>query len=104
MKKYHPRSWLQAIPPSAPCDHMIESPSGTYVEAQEARERIDNLVAENRAWRATLAQLLVAAENYTRNHDLHGDDAIITGRCWDKMRRSMDAAAQTLDGLEVADG
>lgn len=56
---------------------------------------------ERDTYRAVLARLLVAAENYTRNHDLHGGSAIITGRCWDKLRRAMDEAAQTLEVLET---
>ena len=56
---------------------------------------------ERDTYKAVLARLLVAAENYTRNHDLHGGGALITGRCWDTMRHAMDEAAQTLDVLET---
>lgn len=51
---------------------------------------------EKERLREALRNLAAAEATYRQTHDLHGDDDMKTGRAWDRMRRSGDAARTLL--------
>ena len=92
MKRYHPRSWLQAISPSAPCEHMAASSVGAYVETLEAEKRIAELENSRDEFHCAVSAAHATIEKLERERDEARDLAAIFKRTLDKRERERDEA------------